>query len=143
MHVFDFFSVHEENCMGWPQMGPGRFFPTNPDLADILGRTDLNFDICFFDFLDPKFLDFQVPDFQNLTRAGPGQAWASPSKKYPPTPPQSVNQYPPYCLEPHLKPTCPELAPSYLCMPLPATGGGLLFSGGLKGLREPLLGGTP
>ena len=30
--------------MGWPQMGPGGFVPTNPDLADILGRTDLDFD---------------------------------------------------------------------------------------------------
>ena len=55
-------------------MGPGGFFPTNPDLADILGRTVLDFEIFyFFDFLDPNFLDFQVPDFQNLA---PGQAWA-------------------------------------------------------------------
>ena len=38
------------------------FFPTNPDLADILGRTDLNFEtFYYFDFLDPKILDFQVP----------------------------------------------------------------------------------
>ena len=41
-------------------------FPTNPDLADILGRTDLDFETFhFFDFLDPKFLDFQVPRSQN------------------------------------------------------------------------------
>ena len=32
-------------------MGPGGFFPTNPDLADILGRTD-------FDFENFYFLDF-------------------------------------------------------------------------------------
>ena len=32
--------------------GPGGFFPTNPDLADILGRTDLDFEnFHFFDFL--------------------------------------------------------------------------------------------
>ena len=38
-------------------MGPGGFFPTNPDLADILGRTDFDFDnLYFWDFLDPKFL---------------------------------------------------------------------------------------
>ena len=45
-------------------MGPGGFFPTNPDLADILGKMDLNFDNSyFFDFLDPTFLDFQIPGF--------------------------------------------------------------------------------
>ena len=46
-------------------MGPGTFFPANPDLADILGRTDFDFDFenfYFLDFLDPKFPDFQ--DFQ-------------------------------------------------------------------------------
>ena len=41
--LFDF-SVHGENDLGWPQMGPGGFFLTNPDLADILGRTDLDFE---------------------------------------------------------------------------------------------------
>ena len=42
--------------------GEEDFFPTNPDLADILGRTDLNFEnFYFFDFLDPKSLDFKVP----------------------------------------------------------------------------------
>ena len=40
-----------------PKQGQEDFFPTNPDLADILGRTDLNFEIFFFDFLDPKFPD--------------------------------------------------------------------------------------
>ena len=54
-----------------PQMapiGPGGFFPTNPDLANILGRTDLNFEnfYFFFHFLDPKFLDFQVPRSPNF-----------------------------------------------------------------------------
>ena len=27
-----------------PQMGPGQLFPINPDLADILGRTDFDFE---------------------------------------------------------------------------------------------------
>ena len=50
-----------------PKWGQEDFFPTNPDLADILGRTDLNFDnLYFFDFLDPKFLDFQVPRSPNF-----------------------------------------------------------------------------
>ena len=61
--------------------GARRIFPTNPDLAGILGRTDLNFEIFyFFDFLDPKFLDFQVPRFPKfgLGRAGlgPWAGWA-------------------------------------------------------------------
>ena len=55
-------------------MGPGDFFPTNPDLGDILGRTDLNFEnFHFWDFLDPKFPDVQVPNFQ---KSGLGRAWA-------------------------------------------------------------------
>ena len=33
-----------------PKWGRGDFFPTNPDLADILGRTDLDFEN--LDFLD-------------------------------------------------------------------------------------------
>ena len=47
--------------MAWDGAKWGRedFFPTNPDLADILGRTDLDFEnFYFFDVLDPKFLDF-------------------------------------------------------------------------------------
>ena len=57
-------------------MGQGGNFPINPDLADILGRTDLDFgNLYFWHLLDPKFLDFKVsrspnsqisrfPDFQ-------------------------------------------------------------------------------
>ena len=49
-----------------PKWAPRGLFPANPDLADVLGRTDLHFDIFYvFDFLDPKFLDFQVPRSQN------------------------------------------------------------------------------
>ena len=68
----------------WGQIGPGGFLPTNPDLADILGRTDVDFEnLYFLDLSDPKFPDFQVPDFQisrNLAWAGlgPGRAWAGP-----------------------------------------------------------------
>ena len=61
-------------------MGPGGFFPSNPDLADILGGTH-------FDFDNFHFLFFWFPDFQ--TGLGPGlvrawgwawlgQAWAWP-----------------------------------------------------------------
>ena len=63
VHVL-IFSVQGKNGLRWPQIGPGGFFPTNPNLADILGRTDLDFENFYFvDLLDPKFLDFQVPRF--------------------------------------------------------------------------------
>ena len=64
--------------MTWdgPKWGQEDFFPTNPDLADILGRMDLNFDnLHFSNFLDPKFLDFQVPRFPNSQKSGLSQAW--------------------------------------------------------------------
>ena len=44
LYIFCMFSVHRENGLGWPRMGPGGFFPTNPGLADILGRTDVEFE---------------------------------------------------------------------------------------------------
>ena len=50
------------NCPKW---GQDDFVPTNPDLADILGDMDFDFENFYFlDLLDPKFQDFQVPDFQ-------------------------------------------------------------------------------
>ena len=45
------------------------FFPTNPDLANILGRMDLDYDN--FDFLG-----FQIPRFPGPQKSGLGQAWA-------------------------------------------------------------------
>ena len=61
----------------WPGMAPNgarrMFFPTNPDLADILGRTDLEFEnFHFFHAVDPQFLHFQVPRFLKF---GLGRAW--------------------------------------------------------------------
>ena len=58
--------------MAWdgPKWDLRGIFPANPDLADILGRTDLEFEnFHFFHFVDPKFLHFQVPRFP---KAGPG-----------------------------------------------------------------------
>ena len=53
-------------------MGPVGFFPTNPDLADILGRTELDFENFYFlIFGDPKFPDFQVPRLQDFRKIGP------------------------------------------------------------------------
>ena len=62
--------------MAWdgPKWGREDFFPTNPGLANILGRMDLDFEnVYFFHFLDPNFLDFQVPRFP---KSGLGRAWA-------------------------------------------------------------------
>ena len=57
-----------------PKWGQEDCFPTNPDLADILSRTDLNFEsFYFFDFVEHKFPDIQVPNFQ---KSGLGRAWA-------------------------------------------------------------------
>ena len=73
-------------------MGPGDFFPTNTDLADILGRTDLDFEkLLFFGFVGPqisgfpgpqisKFLDFQAPRSPN------SQISRFPDFQTPPTP---------------------------------------------------------
>ena len=54
-------------------MGPGRFFfPANPDLADILGDMDSDFENFHFLYvLDYTFLDFQVPRFP---KSGLGRA---------------------------------------------------------------------
>ena len=60
--------------MAWdgPKWGREDFFPANPGLANILGRTDLDFeDLYFFHFLDPQILDFQVPRFPK-SGLGPG-----------------------------------------------------------------------
>ena len=38
-----------------PKWGQDVFFPTNPNLTDILGRTDFDFDIFFWIFSDHKF----------------------------------------------------------------------------------------
>ena len=47
--------------------GARRISPTIPDLADILGRTDLDFEnLDFGDFLESRFLDFQVPQISKF-----------------------------------------------------------------------------
>ena len=69
LYIFSIFPAHTKNWPRGPQMGPRGFFATNPDLADILGRTDFDFEnFYFFDFLGPKFLAW----------AHLGPAWAHP-----------------------------------------------------------------
>ena len=84
-----------------PKCGQEDVFPTNPDLADILGRTDLDFenvDFLFFGpqisgFPDPQtsnFPDFQIPrspnsqisrfpDFQTPSPAPPPDDFSDPN----------------------------------------------------------------
>ena len=53
-------------------MGPALFFSTNPDFADILGRTDLDFEnFGFVDFLDPSHEKKNRPQPYNLAPATP------------------------------------------------------------------------
>ena len=74
--IWFFFCIFSGPCRKLAQMAPNAarriFVPTNPDLADILGRTDLDFENFYifgyfwFYFLDPTFLDFQVPRSPNF-----------------------------------------------------------------------------
>ena len=77
-------SVHGNICLKLPQMGPGVFVLLIQTLPTFWAERILILIIFFFlIFLDPKFPDFLVPDFQisrNLAWAqlGPslGRAWA-------------------------------------------------------------------
>ena len=80
--IFMFFSPWK-NCLKWPQMGPAGFFPTNPDLAYILGRTDSDFENFIFYFLGSQISEAWAP--RGPTHFGPhvgpptlGPTWAHP-----------------------------------------------------------------
>ena len=61
----------------WPQMGPGGFFLTNPDLADILGDMDFDFEnFYFWDFFGSQISRFPGPRFPNFQKSGLGPPWA-------------------------------------------------------------------
>ena len=50
-----------------PKWGREGLFRANTNLADILGDTGFDFENFHFgDFLDPEFLDFQVPRFPEI-----------------------------------------------------------------------------
>ena len=56
--------VHGKSYMKW---GWEVLCPANPDLANILGNVDLDFEnLYFFDLLDSIFLDLQVPRSPNF-----------------------------------------------------------------------------
>ena len=58
--ILAFFRPTQKIAWDGPKWGREVLFPTNPDLADILGRMDFDFEN--FHFLDPTFPAFQ--DFQ-------------------------------------------------------------------------------
>ena len=93
--LFCIFPAHGKTCLKLPQMVPGGVFPTNPDLANILGDTDFDFENFYFldcfgsqtsRFPGSRFQDFQIFRFAGsqiskfpeiwlgpaLGRAGPG-----------------------------------------------------------------------
>ena len=59
-----------------PKWDPRCFFPTNPDLADILGRTDLSFENLNFLCL---FFGLQISGFRGpqISKTWPGPGWAN------------------------------------------------------------------
>ena len=69
--------------MAWdgPKWGQEGMLPTNSDLADVLGRTDLRIFISLI-FWIPNFWISRSPDFQNMARAGlgPGRAGLEPGR---------------------------------------------------------------
>ena len=80
---FDFFRSMEKIAWDGPKWDREGLFPANPDLANILGRMDLDFQNVYF-FLHfcwiPNFWISRLPDFQNLARAGlgPWAGWTGP-----------------------------------------------------------------
>ena len=70
-HIFAIFWSTQKIAWEGPKWGREVLFPANPDLANILGDTDFDFEnLHFWDFLGPKFLAW--------AQIGPGlgPAWA-------------------------------------------------------------------
>ena len=111
----------EEMASDGPKWGQEDSFPTNPDLADILGRTDLNFEnsYIFYIFWTPdfwisrspdlqisgfpgpqisKFPDFQVPRFPDA--AGAGRIFRSQPDPSPNAPRDQIRRKGPCCDNP-------------------------------------------
>ena len=57
--------------------GQEDLFPTNPDLADILGDMDFDFESSYFlDFVGSKISRFPGPKILSFQKSGLGQPWA-------------------------------------------------------------------
>ena len=69
---FRFFRPTQKIGPDGPKWAQEYFFPTNPDLADIFGRTDFDFENFYFlDFLGSQLGRSQLgpgPDLKNLAR---------------------------------------------------------------------------
>ena len=61
---------------GGPKWGREVLFPANPDLADILGDTDFDFENSIFGFFGSQISRFSGPRFPNFQKSGLGQPWA-------------------------------------------------------------------
>ena len=73
------FSVHGKTAWDGPKWSREGFlfFSVDPDLADILGRTDLDFEnFHFFMCWLPNFWLSRFPDFQDMVQAGLGTGQA-------------------------------------------------------------------
>ena len=81
--IIFFCFVRSMDKMAWdgPKQGQEDYFPTNPDLADILGRTDLDFDIFYvFDLFASqisRFLGSQNMYFTNIWISRLPKIWIS------------------------------------------------------------------
>ena len=122
-----------------PKWGQEDFFPTNPDLADILGRTDFDFqNFYFLDFLGSQFGPSLGPAWARAwARAwlgpslGPGlgpawarawaQAWARAWAQTPPAPPAPVPAPPDEFSDPNLTPLPTHPGIKYVARTLAAT----------------------
>ena len=106
--LYIFACLRSMEKMAWdaPKWGQEDFFPTNPDLADVLGRTDMNFEKFYvFDLLDPKFLDFQV------FRSPNSQISRSPDLQIPTFPGSQISRFPDFQTPPPDEFSHPNLTP--------------------------------
>ena len=65
----------EKMASDGPKQGREDFVPTNPDLASIFGRMDLDFEIFCFLFFGSQISGFPGPQISKIW-PGPGRAWA-------------------------------------------------------------------
>ena len=112
-------------------MGPGGFFLTNLDLADILGDTDLDFEsFIFWIFLDPKFPEIWLGPSLGPAWASLGPAWAQ----------LGPGLGPAWAwLGPRLGPALARLGPSLGPVGGPSLGLALSSKGSLLQCKEPFL----
>ena len=71
------FLVHGENGLGWPQMGPGGFFPYESRTCRHFGQNGFEFlEFSCFCFFGSQISGFRGPQISKFPDRGLGQAWA-------------------------------------------------------------------